>query len=494
MKNKIILYGLSILWIFTSCSDNFLDKNPLDQVSNQTFWKSESDAYIALVGVYSRLQAPLFSTTRYNFDCLTDNGYNIQNSDQVMNISHGDLLPATGGAVNSVYIDAYKGISSCNIFLQNIADLDMDQAKKLRWIGEVKFLRAWFYFNLQQFYGDVVIYETPPTVEESRIKQSTSQQVLDLIHRDLDDAIASLPNVPYTGNVTKNSALALKAKVHLHQGEWSQAASLAAQVMASGTTSLYNDYTGLFLTSGQASNPDEILFSTKFLGPDNTHWYQIYVGWYSQPNPRQELVDAYECTDGLPITTSPLYSAADPYTNRDPRLLQTIQVGPWYIDGQVIQQETTETGYRVQKGIDKTIGPIGYDVLSDMDIIHLRYADVLLMYAEAQNEAVGPDQSVHDAVNEVRSRVGVGMPDLPANLTKDEMRESIRLERRIELAFEGHRYLDLKRWGTIQDVLSTVNEPGLGVGGLKFKSHHYNWPFPAAEMDRNPELDQKAGY
>ncbi len=492
MKNNIITFGLSIILMCSSCSDNFLDKNPLDEVSSQTFWKSESDAYIALVGVYSRLQASIYSVTRYNLDCLTDNGYNTQNSDQVMNISRGDILPSTGGVINAMYNDAYKGISSCNVFLQNIADLDMNQTTKSRYIGEVKFIRAWFYFNLQQFYGDVVIYATPPTVEESKIKQSTSQQVLDFIHSDLDDAIASLPNEAYMGNIVKNSALALKAKVHLHGGEWTQAAALTGQIMSSGKTSLYNDYTGLFLTSGQESNPDEILFSSKFLAPDNTHWYQIYVGWWSQPNPRQELVDSYLCIDGLPINSSPLYNSADPYSNRDPRLLQTIQVEPWLIDGQEIQQETTETGFRVQKGVDKAIGPIGYDVLSDMDIIHLRYADVLLMYAEAQNEAVGPDQSVYDVVNEVRSRVG--MPDLVAGLTKDEMRDSIRYERRIELAFEGHRYLDLKRWGTIQDALSAVDEPGLGVGGLNFKSHHYNWPFPQSEIDRNPELDQKSGY
>ncbi|GGW42116.1 RagB/SusD family nutrient uptake outer membrane protein [Arenibacter certesii] len=486
------LIGLVLLTLFLSCSDDFLEKNPLDQVSSETFWKSEADAHTALVGVYNSMQASIFSVTRYNLDCLTDNGHNRTNANQVMSISRGDLLPATGGIVNSIYNDAYKGISACNIFLKNITDIEMNASVREQYIAEVKFIRAWYYFNLQQFFGDVVIYDTPPTVEESKIKQSSSQNVLEFIHSDLDDAIASLPNTPYTGNIVKNTALALKAKVHLHNKEWSQAADLTSQIMISGTTSLSDDFTGLFITSGQEANPDEILFSVKFLAPDNYHSYQIYVGWWSEPNPRQELVDIYESVDGISISQSPLYNPLSPFENRDPRLLQTIQVEPWFIDGNEIQQETTNTGYRIQKGIDKNIGPLGYDTLSDMDIIHLRFADVLLMYAEAQNEAVGPDQSVYNAINAVRSRSN--MPDLPVQLSKDEMRERIRLERRVELAFEGHHYLDLKRWGVIEDALSKVDEPGLGIGGLKFKSHHYNWPFPQSEIDRNPELDQKDGY
>src|SRR5690606_7843785 len=124
--------------LFFACSDDFLEKNPLDQISSETFWKNETDAKTAWVGVYSSLQASIYSVTRYNLDCLTDNGYNIQNSDQVMSISQGDLLPATGGVVNSIYNDAYSGISNCNVFLDNIVDLEMDETTKSRYVGEVK--------------------------------------------------------------------------------------------------------------------------------------------------------------------------------------------------------------------------------------------------------------------------------------------------------------------------------------------------------------------
>ncbi|MEN6455010.1 MAG: RagB/SusD family nutrient uptake outer membrane protein, partial [Prolixibacteraceae bacterium] len=180
------------------------------------------------------------------------------------------------------------------------------------------------------------------------------------------------------------------------------------------------------------------------------------------------------------------------YLNRDPRLKQTVQVEPWVVDGQVIQQEESVTGYLIQKGIDKEIGQIGYATRSDNDFIHLRYADVLLMYAEARNEASGPDESVHNAVNAIRARSG--MPAVAQDLSKEAMRERIRHERRIELAFEGHRYFDIKRWKIAPQVMAAVDEPGKGVGALNFESHHYVWPFPQSEMDINPELDQKTGY
>lgn len=492
MKKIIVFYFPFLLLLTSSCQKDFLDKNPLDQISNETFWKDEKDAQTALIGVYSRLQATHYAQFRYVSDCLTDDCHNYQNEAQSLTISQGNLFSTTDGIVSSMYSQSYAGISACNIFLQNISKVEITQAVKERYIAEVKFLRAWFYFNLEQFYGDVVIYSAPPTIESSKIKQSSRREVLNFIHKDLDDAIANLPNNSYTGRIVKNSALALKAKVYLSDNKWNEAATTANLVILSGKTQLFNDYSKLFITSGQNSEPSEILFSSRFLNPDNFHSYQIFVAWYSGPNPRKELIRDYESKDGLPITQSPLYNPNNPYLNRDPRLLQSIQVKPWTINGNVIQQETTITGFRIQKGIDSTLGPIGYETRSDNDIIHLRYADVLLMYAEAKNEESGPNQSVYDAVNMVRARSG--MPALVGGLTQNAMRDKIRHERRIELTFEGHRYFDLKRWKNIAQVLATVDEPGLGVGGLKFLPHHYSWPFPQTEIDVNPMLDQKAGY
>jgi hypothetical protein len=492
MKNYKLFICFAVALILSACEGNFLEKNPLDQVSSQTFWNDESDAYLGLMGVYSRLQLNYYGYNRYILDFITDNGFQKDNEGSAADISQGNIYPTTGGLVSTMYSGGYRGISACNIFLGNVKDVEMDAGVKKQYIAEAKFLRAWFYFNLQQFYGDVIIYEIPPTVESSKIKQSTGEQVLSFVLQDLDQSITDLPDNPYTGRIVKNSALALKAKVLLYQEKWSEAASVASQIMSSGKTSLSNDFTGLFITKGQDLNPSEILFSSRYLNPDNYSEYAIRVAWYGNHNPRQELVDDYECADGLSVSQSPLYDPYHPYLNRDSRLKQTVQVEPWVVDGQVIQQEESVTGYLIQKGIDKEIGQIGYATRSDNDFIHLRYADVLLMYAEARNEANGPDESVHNAINAIRARSG--MPAVAHDLSKDAMRERIRHERRIELAFEGHRYFDIKRWKIAPQVMAAVDEPGKGVGVLNFESHHYVWPFPQSEMDINPELDQKAGY
>lgn len=492
MKSYKIFIYFTLALTLSACEGDFLERNPLDQVSSQTFWNDESDAYLGLIGVYSRLQLNYYGYNRYLLDFITDNGFQKDNEGNASDISQGNIYPTTGGLISTMYSGGYKGVSACNIFLENIENVEMDADAKNQYIAEVKFIRAWFYFNLQQFYGDVIIYETPPTVESAKVKQSSADKVLSFVLQNLDQAIPYLPNDPYTGRVVKNSALALKAKVLLYQEKWSEAASTANLIMSSGKTSLNSNFSGLFITNGQDSNPNEILFSTRYLNPDNYSQYAIRIGWYGNHNPRQELVDDYECIDGLPVTQSPLYNSDNPYLNRDPRLKQTIQVEPWIIDGQLIQQEESVTGYLVQKGIDKEIGQIGYDTRSDNDFVHLRYADVLLMYAEAKNEANGTDQSVYDAINAVRVRSG--MPTVEQGLSKDAMRKKIRHERRIELAFEGHRYFDIKRWKIAPGVMAAVNEPGKGTGVLKFESHHYVWPFPLSEMDVNPELDQKDGY
>ena len=206
-----------------------------------------------------------------------------------------------------------------------------------------------------------------------------------------------------------------------------------------------------------------------------------------------ELANAYLCIDGLSTNESPLFDPDDPWSNRDPRLLQTINVTLTRVIDGVTNSYVSETDILWNKFIedDKDY----YDRISsrdDHDIIHLRYADVLLMYAEAQNEAVGPDQSVYDAINEIRDRVV--MAHVAEGLSQDEMREVIRLERKVELAGEGHRWFDLKRWGIYNEVMQAVDEPGRGTGILKIPDHQLIWPFPQTEIDINPNLDQNPGY
>tara|TARA_R110002050_G_scaffold295515_3_gene454445 strand:- start:12443 stop:13939 length:1497 start_codon:yes stop_codon:yes gene_type:complete len=497
MKKFNIYILIGLLGILSMSCEDFLDKQPLDQISSETFWKDESDADMALAGVYSQMRSNTLSWDRNFYDALSDNSF-ARNAEggNVSPLAQGIIEPSSGGLVSSVYNAAFTGISRCNIFLQNIDNVEMEETKKNIYKGEVLFLRAYLYFTLTQFYGGVPLYITPPTIEESKVKQSTKETVINQVLADLDEAIGYLPDDIYDGHAVKGSALSLKAKILLHQEKWVEAAETANLVIQSGTFSLSSSYPDLFLAAGQENNP-EIIFSTKFLNPDYNAWYgpDIRIGWWSSLNPFQNLVDEYECTDGLSISESPLYNPVDPRENRDPRLSHTIRfwnngieelIGGSYDPGGV-----TETGYFYVKYVDPNNAPFDYSIKSEQDFIHLRYADVLLMYAEAKNEASGPDANVYSAINNIRDRVD--MPPLPADLTKDQMRERIRHESRVELAMEGHRYFDLKRWKTIENIIPAITDPG-GNQRQFDPAKHYLFPFPQSEIDRNENLDQNPGY
>ena len=503
MMNKIMnqyrLISISVSIVlslpFFGCNKELLEKNPTDQATSETFWKTEQDAAAALMGVYSRLYLEPFAT-RFRLEDLTDNARHFTQLETEYNqISLGILNPTTGGSVSQWYNGMYTGVGSCNFFLDNIDRINkIDPTLKNQEIAEVKFLRAWFYFFLQQTYGGVIIYKTTPTIEGAKIKKSTSDEVINFILEDINDAIPNLPDTKYSGRIVKNTAYALKAKVLLYTGKWNDAAAAANKVIASGLCSLYPNYRDLFLTNAQKSNPDEILFSTVYALPNRSHTGGNDHIVYGTTSPRQELLAADLCSDGLPTNESTLFDPAHPYLNRDPRLLQTINpTQTRVVNGVLYTYPLRETGLLWNKFIEDNMTYFQRITdLDDYDIIHLRYADVLLMYAEAQNEAVGPDETVYSAINKVRSRSN--MPPVVQGLSADEMRKAIRLERRIELAGEGYRWFDIKRWGIADSVLRSVDEPGQGIGTLKMLPNQYIWPFPQSEIDLNPNLEQNPGY
>ncbi|MBE7174264.1 MAG: RagB/SusD family nutrient uptake outer membrane protein, partial [Williamsia sp.] len=189
---------------------------------------------------------------------------------------------------------------------------------------------------------------------------------------------------------------------------------------------------------------------------------------------------------------------AFPYLNRDPRLKLSVYVpgDPWKYSTTGFFDPTKDgnnkTGFNLKKYLDTTRAPTGYATQSDQDFVLLRYADILLMYAEAQNEVGGPSQAVYNAVNAVRARPGINLPALPAGLSQDALRQRIRNERRVELAFEGLRYFDLLRWKIADQVIPAIVNPG-GVN-RRFEQKNYLWPFPQSEIDIDPDLKQNTGY
>lgn len=491
---KSFLIGTLII-IFSSC-DDYLDKYPTDQISSSTFWNNTKEVEMALGGVYTQLFSTSFNYQQTYWEMLSgdardfDGPYN--------ELVKGHLYSTSGPLVPSIFSDCYRGIAAANFFLANVENVSsITDETKNRCKGEALFLRALFYFTLTEFYGGVPLYTGPVTIEEAKVQQSTKAEVVAQILEDLEFAVDNLPNTAYSGHAVKGSALALKAKVLLHNDQWGLAANAADQIIQDGKFSLYQGFfPDMFLSSGQADNP-EIIFSAQYVVPDVYSQQDIWLLWLGKLEVRQELVDAFECIDGLPIDASPLYDPTDWKKNRDPRLEYSVYR---YSSNVTSSQGATvfsaplapsNTGWNSYKHCDFDGFPYGWGSRSGQDWVLFRYAEVLLMYAEAKNEAAGPDESVYAAVNELRNRVN--MPLLPANLNKEQMRERIHQERRVELALEGKRYLDMKRWKKIETYLPTVVEPD-GSHLVFDPSKNYVFPFPQSEIDNNPNLVQNPGY
>lgn len=501
-RGKILSAIVALLTLcFLSCEEDFLDKNPLTDISSPTFWNTQNDADMALVGCYARLNNGTFSFEgKMSLDVLA--GDASSGSGNAQNMALGNFEATSGGLISSVYNDCFKGIASCNFFLANIDRTSIPEGTLQRYKGEVRFLRALFYFTLTDYYGGVPLSTEPiENLEDAKVAKSSKEAIIAQVISDLDFAIAQLPNTDYSssGHAVKGSALALKSRVLLYQEDWAGAAAAAKEVMIDGKFSISDDFKNMFLVYGQDGNA-EIMFSTRYLNPDNSNEQDIRIEWHGIYNPRMELRDAFECIDGLPITESPLYDPANYKLNRDPRLeftLKPFDEPAIKASGEIVPyayNNPSETGYMPTKGADVEALPIDYSTRSEHDWILLRYAEVLLNFAEATNEISGPTTAVYDAVNEVRGRTGIELPPLPEDLTKEEMRARIWNERRVEFAMEGLRYSDIRRWKLAETYINTLIEPTSGTPRVFDPSKHYLWPFPQSEIDVNPNLEQNHGY
>ncbi|SEJ26569.1 Starch-binding associating with outer membrane [Dyadobacter koreensis] len=488
----------------SSCDDSYLDKNPLNAISGETFWKTQADVDMALVGVYRRLQSVVFGHRRSILDSYSDNSYDRHNQIGFQNPSIG-IINASN-VPTSLYNEPYAGIAAANYFLENVGSVAaVPQATKDVYIAEARFLRALFYFELVQYFGDVILYKTAPkTAEEAKVAKTPKAEVIAFIVEDLDNAISKLPATAYAGHAVKASAQMLKARVRLYQQDWTDAVALTSAIMADNKFSIYQGgYSNLFLQTTQQGNP-EIIFSTKYLAPNNPQGNEgmlVEIGWYGGNQPYKNLVDDYETISGKPITDPTSgYDPANPYVNRDPRLKMTVLVpGDPYINPDGSTFVTTDpvlTGFTQKKYMDASKLPWDRSKtpVTDMNVIHMRYAEVLLAYAEAKNELSGPDATIYDALDKIRTRASVGLPkvDQTSYATKDALREFIRHERRIELAMEGHRYFDLKRWNIAAAKFAAVKNPA-GVS-LVFGEKNNVLPYPQGEIDKNTLLIQNPGY
>lgn len=486
MKRYILKIVLGIICMgFVGCEKDALDKNPLDKLSSGDFWNSKQDFDMALTAIYGEMQNGMFSVGAPNWDVLTDNGYGQHNYWGSQSIVQGNISPTSGGYISDVYNSSYRGIARINIFIEQLNNFqgdEIDSATKLNFEGEAMFMRGFYYFQLYSNYGSVPIVTEPLNLENQIQPKAPESEVLARSLADLDFAIANLSSELYAdngGHVVKSSAQALKLRVLLFAsygetgtadpGILTQARDLAMEIMGAGYE-LSPNFEDVFRDATQEGNP-EIIFSIKFLAPDNSTAMDQWYGDWVVVSPLQNLVDAFD----------PL----------DPRLDLTIYADEVNFNGEIQSPSNgMPTGFGLKKFLSPGLMPYGYSTQSQQDWVLLRYADVLLMYAEAQNELIGPDQSVYDAINAIRGRVN--MADIAAGLSKEQMREVIRDERRIEMAFEGLRYYDLKRWRIAEEVLNNVTD---GVLDYTFEERFYHWPLPQSEIDKSQGvLEQNPDY
>jgi len=511
ITNKI-MWLLAVAISAVSCKKDFLDRDPLKDPSTATFWTSEADVQAGLAGVYVRLQSDFFGYQRVYLDALSDNAYGDPANSFLPNLAQlttGGINPGLGNGspLGVMYSTPYRIITSCNYFLDNVDKAPIADAAKAVYKGEVRFVRALAYFDLVRSFGGVIIYDHfPATLESAKIAKSSKEGVYAFIEEDLDFAIQNLPQARYNGHAVKGTAQALKAKVLITQQKWALALPLLQAVRDSKVFGLSPDYAAIFKTSGQAnaSINKEIMFSTQYLAPNNIqralNGMDMELGNYALLQPYKDLADDYEMIDGKLPSESILYNPLLPYANRDPRLDLTLKLPTetWRhptTNAVVTPQNTSSTGFMMEKYVDLSRTPFlpaTTPSQTDQDFVHLRYAEVLLMFAEAKNEASGPDATVYSAIDSVRLRAGMPVVDRVKYGSQTSLRDYIRHERRVEFALEGQRYNDLKRWNIAHIKLPTLKTPANTP--LVFEQKHYVLPFLQYELDNNPKLEQNQDY
>ncbi len=572
MKKYIVSLCLSSLML-GGC--NSLDLNPLSSGSSESWYSNETEVEMSLNRLFhiQFWESIQFDDESYmHKDSWTDNW-----------AERTSIQPTIAGTLNSqsptvtnLWNTCYRCIAASNLLIEKLPNATMSDEKKLRAEANARFARAGQYALLIFYFGDVPFYTDNLTQDAFySLSRTDKATVLKQIYEDFDFAATHLP-VSYGSSENKYStqgaAYAMKARIALWMHDYATARDAAKACMDMNVYQLHDNYGDYFLPGTASSSPETIFANPRSIGDKVTAWYspkrhvmRLAGGW-DNGNASWDLLNAYECTDGLPIDESPLYDPHNPFKNRDPRCTMTIQEFGKEMPGQGIifqphpdslQTLNVKTGQMISnrdsRGVDQYASYNGLifckgsnaNWISDFwenENVVMRYADVLLMYAEAKIELNEIDQSVLDAMNQVRARA-YGVPasavsDYPAvtETNQKKLRRIVRRERRVEFAFEGSRYEDLIRWKLASKALNQpiygmllnldnmrerivnpgrwffpevcpIDEDGLSdFSGMyqrglvellvpkTFDDRQYLFPIPSTELLINPNLTQNPGW
>ncbi len=530
--------------LFVSCSKDPLDKAPLSSFTEELVWKDENLIETFVNNTYRILPSGFYYSMTNSLSTLTDEN-NARANSAAIAINAGNITPDALAGLdywNDPQRGYYKVITKTNIFFSKINESPINAAVKSRMIGEMKFLRAYSYFRLISFFGGVPLITKPFGLNDDfLVPRNTYVECMTFALKELDEAANLLPltyPAAQRGRITKGAALAMKARALLYaasplnnstndKAKWQQAADAAKAVIDLNQYSLYPDYKSLFLASTMYNS--EIIWNRPYnlsIDPENTFvelsQYPNGYGGFAQVHPLQNIIDDFETINGKLPKNDPAYNPQSPYTNRDPRFYSVIlydgapfkhrSVETFLPGGQDSNEgssqpwNSTQTGYYLRKFLDESITNPGGVNIGSTPWTFVRYAEILLNYAEAMYN-VGNEPVSREYLNKIRSRPSVNMP--PATESGPALLTRIQQERRIELSFEEHRWFDVRRWKIAPQVLNVParrmaisKNIATGVKSYSvidfqqraFFDRNYLVPIPAYEIQKNPKLVQNPGY
>lgn len=540
-KLKSIVASVLIVASLFSCS-TFLDVTPKDQVSDDVLWQSAENADLFLNNIYAGLPGPFNSGDP--LENFSDNAINGISGRYSSNVYANSNYTSSNGPSQWSH---YNNIRKCNVFIEKATASSLSENWKKVRMGEARFLRAYYYSLLVMHHGGVPII-TEVLNQNSQGEaifrpRNTFDETMKFITDECAAVAEDLPVTAQSGRVTKGAALTLKGWCELFsasplynptgdKAKWERAAETNKQVIELGIYKLFPDYGTLFLEAN--NNNVEVIFDKAYLGGTSlgnsktANYGPTFVDGtargFAGSNPTQELVDEYAMENGLPISDPKSgYDPQNPYVNREKRFYDDIVYdGAKWLSFEIIMKqdvgsknetdlsdnnEATNSGYYWRKGVDPKYATVGNSQNSAHYMI-FRYAEILLSYAEAQNEAAGPDASVYSSINQVRARVS--LPPIAQGLSQEQMRKVIYRERRVELACEEKRWYDLIRLkeaetklnGHLNAILITDENgkwvyktvPAANGARTFFPNKNYVYPIPQSAMDTNPKLVQNPNY
>jgi starch-binding outer membrane protein, SusD/RagB family len=543
----ILFFSILFFAGLSSCNDDFLDKAPLDKISDQAVWDDISLMEAYVIQTYRFMQAP--HSNHYHLSTITDESYARERTPAHL-IQRGELTPSNLGRLGYVWGNYYRIITRANIFLSNAMERDYsdrspsEQEKLNMMIGEMHFHRGYSYYRLASFVGGVPLVTTPFSLDDDYlISRESYENVMSFAIAELDEAARLLPVAQpanMAGRATKGAALGIKARALLYyasplnnpnndMSRWQAAADAAKAVIDMGIYSLYPDYGELFREEANFNN-NEYIFEmvinnslVRIMGIERD-FYPNGHGGFAVCVPTHQQVQAYETANGMYIEDDPDYDPDRFWENRDPRFYATIlwngvqfrgreielflPGGMDSFEGPIGSWNASYTGYYNRKFIQEWLegAPGGSSGnTSSPNFPRLRYAEVLLNYAEALYN-LDQEDLARQYINMVRSRPSVNMP--PVADSGPALMRRIENERRVELYLEEHRFFDIRRWKKTYPAdfaLQKMNyQKDLETGEIEYSltdviafrlpEYTYRIPIPIDEITRNPNLEQNPGY